>query len=1096
MSKFEPITSDRKIRRFGALDLEWVPGEVLPLPDSTELLIAGISQPLIINLPPRKVRTDALQLRLAGYYDQVPSSEDGDDAEMVERYVHFTTISDLIDFLLVREHRGMWFFAHAGGLFDMEFVLDELLTQIKNDLVSIRSNSVYDEHGSKTSETLEGKLGKDSATWTIRASFSGSSAILIHVTRGKYTWHFVDSYWLFRDKLAKIGESIGIKKKDEEKRRTPEETRKYFAETPLAVLIPYNKGDCEILWKAVHEFEKELLGLGGQLQQTIASTAMNLFRRRYLKRTIHTSEVANEIAMRSYFASRVEVFQRHVYDFWIYDINSSFPYSMTFPLPGDLIGMSSTLPDIDSDECIYIADVTVEVPEMDIPPLPFRTQEDSRVFFPTGKWRSWFTSTDLRLAIREGATIHEVHECYEFEPFYDFGEYAKDIYKMRVDSKNPFRKLLLKYLLNSLYGKAAESMLKQEMLINPSNRELSREALQMLQPGIWLREKNVPIAHRHVVVSAIITALSRRHLYDYAKMCAEQRKPIMYCDSITGDRTVVLLSPEGQVLIDPVEEVWERGRVSDHGSEKEACCLGEGWKALAKDSSGKTGWFPLKRLIRHKTNKTLYLISSKRGQVHVTEDHSLVINNKEIKPADFIANNMTFETVLAPKPVVVDRLDLFEYVKDFSRSSAGSVFHGGEVENHFEVDNSGEWIVFKNFRKNGRSFKRFYERGTEDYARLLRLLAAFISEGSSSIRGYTTETRDMFSLSQKKEPWLSALRDDLDALTRDVDLLGPKWSAGSKTYYLRSGAGLLPCLFGSLCGIHGSAKRKLPSFLYALSHDDFWVFWRKLMDGDGTIDVCGEADRYTSISQQLAAGISYLLSQHGYDHLINYRQEKGSYLLRTRQGKERKQRVLHVEKSVVDGYVYDLEVEGAHTFVDGVGRVLLHNTDSVATQAQLPTDTRLGALKLEKKIDWAEFVAPKIYIGEGQELLGDGSWKDIKLAKAKGFSLSRFPKPVETLRKIIDGEQIGVQTMVRMRELYRSSDPENAETAPYEKLVIKALTQRMLSKRFQYPDGHTRAWTVQELCSGDFQRHGFDFGDEFMRNLDVSTRAMLASAVG
>jgi hypothetical protein len=167
----------------------------------------------------------------------------------------------------------------------------------------------------------------------------------------------------------------------------------------------------------------------------------------------------------------------------------------------------------------------------------------------------------------------------------------------------------------------------------------------------------------------------------------------------------------------------------------------------------------------------------------------------------------------------------------------------------------------------------------------------------------------------------------------------------------------------------------------------------------------------------------------------------------------------------------------------------------VATKAILPTDTKLGALKLEKKIDWAEFVAPKIYIGEGQELLNDGSWKDIKLAKAKGFSLGRFPKPIETLRKIIDGEQIGVQTMVRMRELYRASDPDHAESAPYEKLVIKALTQRMLSKRFQYPDGHTRAWTVEELCSGDFQRHGFDFGDEFMRNLDTTTRAMLASAV-
>jgi hypothetical protein len=704
MAEFGPINTDRKLRSFGVLDLEWVPGEVLPMPESTVLEIDGIQTPLIINLPPVKTRTAPLQLRLAGYYDQQPECEDEDEPVMVERYEVFKSVAELIDFMFVGAHRGMWFFAHAGGLFDMEFVLDELLNQIKESLASRRqrSRTVYDAEGRKCEETITATgPEKDAPTWTIKAAFSGSSAIIIHVNKGKNTWHCVDSYWLFRDKLSKIGESIGIRKLDEEKRRTPEETRRYYAETPLETLIPYNKVDCEILWKAIAGFEKEVLGLGGQLQQTIASTAMNLFRRAYLKRTIHTSEILNQIAVKSYFASRVEVFQRHVEDFFIYDINSSFPYSMTFPLPADLIEMGTTIPEDDDDSCIYLADATVEVPEMAVPPLPFRTTEDSRVFFPVGKWRSWFTSTDLRLAFREGCTIHKVHECYRFEPFEDFGEYARQIYAMRAASDNPFRKLLLKYLLNSLYGKAAESLMKQEMLINPSEDDLDRTQLQMLQPGIWLREKEVAIAHRHVVVSSVITALSRRHLYDYAKMCEEQKKPIYYCD-----------------------------------------------------------------------------------------------------------------------------------------------------------------------------------------------------------------------------------------------------------------------------------------------------------------------------------------------------------------------------------------------------------TDSVATRATLPTDPKkLGALKLEKKMDWTEFVAPKIYRGEGAELKGDGTWKDVKLAKAKGFSLGKFDSPIEALGRIIDGQQVGVQSMVRMRELYRSTTEEHAESAPYERLVIKALTQRMLSKRFFYPDGHTRAWTTDEILSGDFQTQGFDFSEEFMNQLDTTTRAMLEAAV-
>ena len=711
MAVFGPIKTERKLRRFGVLDLEWVPGEVLPPPERTHLVLEGVSEPLVVNLPSRKTRTAPLALRLAGYYDQQPVDEEDSEPVMQERYEVFKTVAELVEFMLVREHRGMWFFAHAGDSRTWSSCSTSCCSRSRPSWPRggpPRGNQLRSGHTSSSGRTGRGRRrlsrrlgsstpGRGGDTWTIKASFSGSSAIIIHVSRGKDTWHFVDSYWLFRDKLSKIGESIGIKKVDEDKRRTPEETRRYYAETPLGVLIPYNRVDCEILWKAIHKFEEEVLALGGQLQQTIASTAMNLFRRSYLKQTLYTSEAANRVATKSYFASRVEVFERDVEIFNIFDINSSFPFSMTFPLPGNLIGMGTSLPDRDSDECLYVADVTVEVPDMDVPPLPFRTPDDSRVFFPTGRWRSWFTSTDIRLALREGCKLHKVHEVYEYEPFYDFAVYAKEIYALRSASTTPFRKLLLKYLLNSLYGKAAESMLKQEMLINPT--EVDREKLQMLQPGVWLREKEVPVVHRHVILSSIITALSRRHLYDYAKMCQEQGHPMMYCD-----------------------------------------------------------------------------------------------------------------------------------------------------------------------------------------------------------------------------------------------------------------------------------------------------------------------------------------------------------------------------------------------------------TDSVATRATLPTGPNLGQLKLEKRMSWAEFVAPKIYRGEGEELK-DGLWKQVKLAKAKGFSLGKFEDPLEALGRVIDGEQVGVQTMVRMRELYRANGDGRVETAPYEQLVIKALTQRMLSKRYAYPDGHTRAWSVEEIVSGDHQAREFDFDEVFLRTLDTTTRAMMAAAV-
>ncbi len=355
MPVFGPITTDRKVRRFGVFDLEWVPGEQLPVPENLDVEISGLRDGCRIPLPPRKVMTTPLQLRMAGYYDQqkVGSDEDGDEPERVELYQHFSTVRELIDFMLCRERRGMWFFAHAGGLADMQFVLDELLTEIKRLSGVEQETTVVGPDGKKHTTTTVG------SGWKIRASFSGSSAIIVHVSKGKNAWHFCDSYWLLRDKLASIGKAIGIKKgdspealawmsekfgrtiKDFEELTQLEKTI-FYREVPMPILVGYNRTDCEILWKAIFQFEEEILGLGGQLQQTIASTAMTLFRRSYLQQEIYTSEKLNQVAQEAYFASRVEVLSRHAEDFLMYDINSSFPYAMTFPLPANLTGFQTT----------------------------------------------------------------------------------------------------------------------------------------------------------------------------------------------------------------------------------------------------------------------------------------------------------------------------------------------------------------------------------------------------------------------------------------------------------------------------------------------------------------------------------------------------------------------------------------------------------------------------------------------------------------------------------------------------------------------------------------------------------------------------------
>lgn len=435
------INSKRKVRRFLTYDLEWVPG--------------------------------SLDVRLVGVYDEIRG------------YRYYETVRGFLANELTHKNRGSWFYAHAGGLADVQFVLEEILA-----------------HGG----------------YSVRASFSGSSAIIVHIRRGKNSWHFIDSYWLLRDSLERIGKWVGLDKGAKEKRRTEAEAREFYATAPLSELIPYNEQDCVILYRAISEFENHLLEIGGQLQMTIASSAMHLFRRKFLSRNIETSSCLNALAREAYFASRVEVFERECERAEYYDINSSFPHAMTKACPGEFLGTLRTIPDYG----LYMADVTLETPEVNIPPIPTRVK--GRLFFPIGKWRSWLTSVDIELLQDEGGRILKVHEAKQFAPFDDLREYALTIFNRRKHTEG-FERMAYKYLLNSLYGKFAEGNEKNSLLIDPET--INRHTSKMLFPGVWIQETEVPIPHAHVVISAHITAIARRTLFDYLTHAGL----VHYCDT-------------------------------------------------------------------------------------------------------------------------------------------------------------------------------------------------------------------------------------------------------------------------------------------------------------------------------------------------------------------------------------------------------------------------------------------------------------------------------------------------------------------------------------------------------------------------------------
>lgn len=454
------VTTARQTRRFSTYDLEWSRGTESYTRDGR--------------------MTRQPQVTLVGVYDG-------------EKYRPYRTVNDFLDGELTKRNNGRWYYAHAGGLADMLFVMQRLLSR--------------DEYH-------------------VEASFSGSSAIIVSVRRGRWRWTFVDSLWLFGTALANVAKWVGMEKGTVD-----------FETNNWRELVEYNRLDCEILWKAVDAFETALISIGGELMMTLASCAMRLFRRQFLKNEIHTVPEVNLAARSSYFGSRVEVFERDAVDGYYYDINSSFPFAMTQPAPGNVIAMNRTVPT--KEGALFMAEVEVEVKEDYFPPLPYR--HEGSVFFPTGKWKGWFNHVDLELLEECGGRILGFGRVIHFAPFTDLAEYATTLYEKRRTGTTEFEKVVYKLLLNSLYGKFAENPAKQSLLVNPPYTSCPhfpahppkwddpRESACMTQllPGVWLLESEVEIPHECVPISSQITAIARRNLYHHMKPCEKK----YYCDT-------------------------------------------------------------------------------------------------------------------------------------------------------------------------------------------------------------------------------------------------------------------------------------------------------------------------------------------------------------------------------------------------------------------------------------------------------------------------------------------------------------------------------------------------------------------------------------
>ena len=347
--------------------------------------------------------------------------------------------------------------------------------------------------------------------------------------------------------LKKLGESLGMKDTEKLEYDVLKLRGKKFDDFTFDEqneLLDYCMQDAKICYSVMKKIiDMTDMNTTRFKSYTAASLALAIFRTNFLAQKIRCRPMRiNDIERMAYYGGRTEVFDFNRHENVVYeDIKSSYPTAMFFkdyPDPQTYTILSNPYPEI-VEETEGISLVTVEVPDMHIPPLPYRQlhQGGVRLIFPTGIWSAAYTHPELRMAIKYGVKIKAVHATIMYpQMIRPFKSYVEKFYRLKETTKGIDREFY-KLLLNGLSGKFGE---KRTFLYRGKLQHIPLHELQAMMgedgshtspdANGWInitgRRLDDP-KHTFPVWIAYITAYGRIKLYEERL----SRCKTLYCDT-------------------------------------------------------------------------------------------------------------------------------------------------------------------------------------------------------------------------------------------------------------------------------------------------------------------------------------------------------------------------------------------------------------------------------------------------------------------------------------------------------------------------------------------------------------------------------------
>lgn len=298
-----------------------------------------------------------------------------------------------------------------------------------------------------------------------RALFTGARLIRIHYpVKGKGTIRFYDTSNLTnRMSVKTLGVMIGLNKGQTPSVLVDNESQRKrvcdLTDSERKVIKEYNIRDAKITYLWALKFQRVCKDLGCEVKTTIASTAMDLYKRQYMDNEFYMPpKWINEYLREAYHGGFVFVFKKGLGEnVTYYDIHSLYPYVLAYRDYPDISTMKWEKDNLTQDlieDYEGFSRCVVHYPDVYFPILPVTIR--GHLVTCTGTYSGLWTHVELRAALERGAKILSIKETLYFTGVVTpLKRYMLDLYGRRVqaqDNDDIFQKVF-KLFMNALSGK-------------------------------------------------------------------------------------------------------------------------------------------------------------------------------------------------------------------------------------------------------------------------------------------------------------------------------------------------------------------------------------------------------------------------------------------------------------------------------------------------------------------------------------------------------------------------------------------------------------------------------------------------------------------